>query len=252
MTDTKTEQQNTAYIESALKAGLSAKAAGVYVALLEAGVAISPKSIILCSGLHRQYVYDGIKELQDRELISTVGKDRAIKYAAANPDKLVQEVEKKRIDTLDSVQSLMKLYDKSPAGVVEIIRGSRAVIESELKILEEAKAGDFLDIIGGAGMQWVNLFDGRIEEWEALRKERGVKLRYIGSGEDVVHNREVSVIESESRTIPNIGDIVNVSIRPDSVSFNIYQPEVMIIRVKNAAAVQGQRALFEVLWNAAT
>ncbi|MEO6536165.1 MAG: hypothetical protein ABIT47_00595 [Candidatus Paceibacterota bacterium] len=252
MTDIKTEKQNTAYIQSALKAGLSAKAAGVYVALLEAGVAISPKTIILRSGLHRQYVYDGIKELQERDLILSVGKDRAIKYSAVNPDKLVQEVEKQRIDTLDSVQSLMQLYDKSPAGVVEIIRGNRAVIESELKILEEAKEGDFLDIIGGAGMQWVSLFEGRIEEWEALRQEKKVKLRYIGGGEDVRHNREESVIENESRSIPGIGDIVNISIRPDSVSFNIYQPEVMTIRVKNPAAVESQRALFEVLWNAAT
>ncbi|MDB5245546.1 MAG: transcriptional regulator TrmB [Parcubacteria group bacterium] len=251
MTDTKPPQQNSPYIESALKAGLSAKAASVYVVLLESGIALSPKTIILRSGLHRQYVYDGIKELQERELISSVGKDRAIKYGAANPDKLVQEVEKKRIDTLDSVQSLMELYDKSPAGVVEIIRGNRAVIESEFKILEEAKDGDFLDIIGGAGMEWVNLFEGRIEEWEALRKEKGVKLRYIGSGEDVRHNREESVIENESRSIPGIRDIVNISIRSDSVSFNIYQPEVMTIRVKNAAAVESQRALFEVLWNAA-
>ncbi|MDB5190315.1 MAG: hypothetical protein JWN49_641 [Parcubacteria group bacterium] len=251
MTDTNPPQQNTLYIQSALKAGLSAKASSVYVTLLEAGVPLSPKTIILRSGLHRQYVYDAIKELQERDLISSVGKDRAIKYGATSPDKLVQEIEKQRIDTLDSVQELMKLYDKSPAGLVEIIRGNRAVIESELKILEEARDGDFLDIIGGAGMEWVNLFEGRIEEWEALRKEKGVKLRYIGSGEDVRHNREDSVIENESRAIPGIGDIVNISIRPDSVSFNFYQPEVMTIRVKNAAAVESQRALFEVLWNAA-
>ncbi len=251
MTNTKPKQQKTAYIEGALQAGLSAKAAAVYVALLEAGLPISPKAIILRSGLHRQYVYDALKELQERSLVSTIGKDRAIKYQAGSPDKLVQEVEKKRIDTLDGVQSLMKLYDKSPAGVVEVIRGRRAVIESEFKIMEEAGKDDFLDIIGGAGMQWVNLFEGHIEEWEALRKAKGIKLRYIGSGEDVRHNREESVIENESRTIPGITDIITVSIRPDSISFNFYEPEVMTVRIRNQAAVESQRALFEVLWGAA-
>ncbi|MDB4992220.1 MAG: transcriptional regulator TrmB [Parcubacteria group bacterium] len=252
MTDIKSEKQKMTYIQSALKAGLSAKAASVYVGLLEAGSAISPKAIILRTGLHRQYVYDALKELQERGLVSTTGKDRSIKYQASNPDKLVQEVEKKRIDTLDGVQSLMQLYDTSPAGVVEVIRGARAVIEGEFKMLEEAKDGDFLDIIGGAGMHWVELFDGRVAEWEALRKEKNVKLRYIGSGEDVQHNKEKSPIENESRAIPGIADVVNVSIRPDSVSFNFYVPEVMSVRVKNTAAVESQRALFEVLWKAAS
>ena len=51
--------------------------------------------------------------------------------------------------------------------------------------------------------------------------------------------------------IPGIGNIVNVVIRPNSVSFDIYKPEIMTVRVKDSAAVMSQRALFEVLWNAA-
>ena len=65
------------------------------------------------------------------------------------------------------------------------------------------------------------------------------------------HNREESIIENESRVIPGIGDLVTVSIRPESVSFNFYEPEALIVRVKNEAAVLSQRALFEVLWKAA-
>jgi predicted transcriptional regulator len=239
------------HLESALKAGLSAKAAAVYVALLEAGAPLSPKGIIGKTKLHRQYVYDALRELQEKQLIVTSGESRRIKYGAVSPDRLVQEAEKQRIDVLDGVRGLMKLYDRSPAGVVEVIRGSQAVIESEFAMLEDAKKGDFLDIVGGAGMNWVKLFGDQIPEWEALRKEKNIKLRYIGAGEDVRHNREESVIENESRAIPGIGDIVNVSIRPESVSFNIYEPEILTVRVKNTAAVASQRALFEVLWGVA-
>jgi len=160
-------------------------------------------------------------------------------------------VEKQRIDTLEGVEALMQLYERSPAGVVEIIRGRRAVIEDEFKALEQSQEGSSLDIVGGAGMRWVELLEGRIEEWEALRARKRIRLRYIGSGEDVRHNREESVIENESRVIPGIGDIVNVSIRPDSVAFNIYEPEIMTVRVKSPAAVESQRALFEVLWGVA-
>lgn len=239
------------YLESGLKAGLSSKAASVYVALLDAGVPLSPKAIILRTSLHRQYVYDALHELQEKRLITVVGEKRTTRYQAGSPDRLLQDAEKQRLDTLDGVQALMKLYEKSPAGVVEVIRGSQKCIESEFQMLRDAKHGDFLDIIGGAGMRFVELFEGHIEEWEALRNEKNMQLRYIGSGEDVSHNREQSVIKNESRTIPNIGDLVNIAIRPESVSFNIYEPEVVTVRVRNAGAVASQRALFDVLWSIA-
>ncbi len=239
------------YLKNALKTGLSPKASAVYVVALEAGEPLSPKSLVLKSKLHRQYVYDALYELEDAGLMVRVGEGRRVKYQAASPDRLVQDAEKKKLETLGGVQALMKLYDRSPAGIVEVIRGSEACVESEFAMIEAAEVGDYLDIVGGGGMNFVKLFHGRIEEWEELRKKKKVKLRYIGSGQDVVHNKTDSVIENESRTIEGIGDIVNVCIRPDSVSFNIYEPEIVTVRVRSKEAVVSQRALFEVLWKVA-
>ncbi len=239
------------YLKNALKTGLSPKAGSVYVTLLEAGLALSPKSLVLKTKLHRQYVYDALYELEDNGLVVRVGEARKVKYQATSPDKLLQEAEKKRIETLGGVQALMKLYDRSPAGIVEVIRGSEACVESEFEMIRVANKDDFLDIVGGGGMNFVKLFHGRIEEWEELRKEKRVKLRYIGCGEDVVHNKTVSPIQNESRTIEGIGDIVNVCIRPESVSFNIYEPEIVTVRVRSKEAVLSQRALFEILWGMA-
>lgn len=250
MTNHKDERENT-LILSGLKAGLSAKASAVYATLLEEGAPVSPKSLVTKTRLHRQYVYDALEELRNKRLVTTDGAKRSIKYQATSPDALLQEAEKQRLEAMEGVETLMRLYDRSPAGVVEVIRGSKACIESEFEMLKNAKQGEYLDIVGGAGMSFVKLFAGRIKEWEALRKEKGVILRYIGTGEDVEHNRTKSVITNESRSIPGIGNIVNVAIRPDSVSFNIYEPEIMTVRVKNKESVQSQRALFEVLWNVA-
>jgi sugar-specific transcriptional regulator TrmB len=243
--------QESEYLQSALKSGLSSKASSVYVTLLGAGEALSPKALILKTKLQRQYVYDALEELLDQSLVVRIGTRRRIKYQATSPDSLLQATEKKRLDTLAGVQNLMKLYERSPAGVVEVTRGSVECIESEFKILAEAEKGDFIDIVGGAGMNFVKLFAGRIEEWEELRKEKQIKLRYIGSGEDVEHNRTKSIIENESKAIEGIGDIVNVVIRPGSVSFNIYEPEVLTVRVRSKEAVMSQQALFEVLWSVA-
>lgn len=238
-------------MKDAEKAGLSAKAAGVYVTLLEAGTALTPKTLAGRAKLHKQYLYDALKELGERRLIIKEGERRRVTYSATSPDRLLQEAEKTRLDAHDGVRALMRLYDRSPAGLVDIIHGSEATVESELQLLRNAKEGDFLDVVGGAGMHWVHLFGDRVKEWEELRKKKRIKLRYIGSGEDVRYNREKSIIEHESRLILGIGDIVNVAIRPESVTFNIYEPEVLTVRVKNKDAVAGQRALFEVLWNVA-
>jgi len=239
------------YLKDALKTGLSAKGAAVYVAALRAGSPLSPKSLILQSGLHRQYVYDALRELENRGLMVRVGIGRKVKYQPTSPDRLLQDAEKQRLDAFSGVRSLMKLYDCSPAGLVEIIRGSEACIESEFEMLKQANKGDCLDIVGGGGMRFVDIFQGRIEEWEALRAEKDISLRYIGCSEDVEHNRTVSPITNESRIIEGIGDIVNVCIRPDSVSFNIYEPEILTVRVRSKEAVISQRALFEVLWGVA-
>lgn len=243
--------KNRDYLGSALKTGLSGKASSVYVALLEAGVALSPKALVLRTHLHRQYVYDALHELEEKRLVVSNGEGKKVRYQSTSPDRLLEDAEKQRLDALEGVRSLMRLYDRSPAGIVEVIRGSEECIESEFQILRDAKKGDFLDIVGGAGMNFVKLFEGRIKEWEALREEKNVALRYIGSGEDVTHNRTESVIKNESRAIPGIGNIVNVVIRPESVSFNIYEPEIMTVRVRSVEAVASQRALFEVLWNVA-
>lgn len=245
-----TNQKNN-HFESALKAGLTAKVATTYVTLLEAQAPLSPKAIIGRTSLHRQYVYDALEELIVKGLVVREGSNKRVTYIATSPDRLLRELEKQRLETIDGVANLMQLYDRSPAGTVEVIRGSRSVIEDEMIMMRSAQHGEFLDIIGGAGMHWVELFGSHVSEWEQLRKEKKIKLRYIGSGEDVQYNREKSIIEHESKLLTGIGDIVNVAIRPESVSFNIYVPEVMTVRVKNKDAVMSQRALFEILWNIA-
>ena len=244
-------EQESVYVQSALKAGLSGKSSVVYVSLLEIGQPLSPKAIIMRTHLHRQYVYDAIHELLDKRLITSVGEGRTIKYIATSPDRILQDLEKERIQRADNVQNLIKLYNKSPIGLVEVISGSQAVIEDEFKMLEAAEVGDFFDIIGGAGMRFIEVFDGRVEEYSKLGREKGLKVRYIGSYDDVQYNNDHDHFDHESRVIDNIKDIVNVCIRPKSVTFNIYHPEVLTVRVHSESAVASQRALFDILWNQA-
>lgn len=251
----KNRQVNNEYIEKASRAGLSGKAASVYVALLEYKDPIAPKGLILKTNLHRQYVYNAIHELTQKGLVSQVGGGRTVKYVATNPSRLLQDVEKKRLETLDSVQKLLELYNKTPAGLVEIVTGALAVRESEWNTTEaQPEKGGYLDLVGGAGTSFLDMMGETIYAHEELRRSKNIKVRYITSREDIdFHSqyREGNTPYYEVRYLKDINDAINISIRPESVSFNIYDPEVMVVRVKSEAAVTSQRALFEILWNVA-
>lgn len=242
------------FLEKASNAGLSGKASKVYVTLLDHKNPLSPKGIILKTNLHRQYVYDAIHELTEKNLISSVGESRSIKYVASNPNRLLQDIEKKRLDTLDSVQKLLELYNKTPEGLVEITTGKLAVRESEWKVIEEQKEGAYLDIIGGAGTVFLDMMGETMAAQDKIRQEKNIYIRYITSKGDTpyLNTYKHGVIPNyEIRYLENITDAINICVRPDGVSFNIYDPETMVLRIKSEAAVLSQKALFEILWNVA-
>jgi hypothetical protein len=120
--------------------------------------------------------------------------------------------------------------------------------------MREQEKDSWMDIVGGAGTGFLELFGKRFQEYEKIRREKKCKVRYIGSKKDsdYVKRDEIKSRERyEARFLEGIEDAVNIVVRPDSVSFNIYVPEVLVIRLKNKETISGQRALFEVLWKTA-
>ena len=242
------------FFNSALKLGLSANSAAVYVYLLKEKNALAPVKIINGTRLHRQYVFNALKELADKDLVETSGYGRGIKYFAKTPEKALSTFEEKRLDALEGINSLMSLYKKTPHGVVEIIEGAEAVIASEFKIMREQKKGSWYDIVGGAGTGFLELFGDRYAEYEKVRRDVQCKLRYIGSKNDKNYDEESGLknrFDYEVRYLENIDNVVNICVRQDSISFNIYHPEIMAIRIKSPESIASQRALFEILWNVA-
>lgn len=239
------------YRQSAIKAGLSFKASLVYVCLLEEKRPLLPKQIITITNIHRQYVYDAIHELEEKELITKSGSGKIIKYTATNPEILIRESERQRLNILEGVNDLSSLYNRNQKDKVDIISGASTVIESEFKILEEADIGDYLDIIGGGGLEFEKLFAKYINEYGKLIEKKKIKLRYIGTGQDVINNKTKSPLKNESRMIKDLGEMVGINIRPKSVTICIYKPEIIFIRIRDEETIKSQKKLFELLWKIA-
>jgi sugar-specific transcriptional regulator TrmB len=248
------QNKNKGFIESAMDLGLSSKAAMVYVRLLEAKKAIAPIVLINITKIHRQYVFDALRELQQKELVETIGHGRGVKYLAHTPQLAIKHFEEQRLNALEGAKHLMSLFKKTPHGVIEIIEGGEMVVAGELALMNNQKKGDWLDIVGGAGTSFVELFGNRFTEYEQARKRVKCKIRYIGTASDIQFNKETTIkdrFDYEIRYLDNIDNIINICVRPDSVSFNMYAPEPIAIRIKNPETVASQKALFDILWKVA-
>lgn len=103
------------------KIGLSDKEITVYLKLLEYGI-VSGRKLAEISDLNRGTIYDILKQLQERGLVSYFHKDTKKKFVAENPEKLLKLLEEEK-----------RQIDNSRQGINEII--------PELKALQE-KGGD--------------------------------------------------------------------------------------------------------------
>lgn len=245
---------NKDFLDSAMKLGLSAKSAAVYICLLESKTSLAPVTVINLTGLHRQYVFDGLEELVKKGLVDSGGMGRGVKYFAHTPEKALTAFEEKRLEAMEGANHLMSLFKKNPHNIMEIVEGKEAVIESEFRLMREQKRGDWLDIIGGAGRGYVEAMGDRFYDYEKVRVEAQCKIRFIGTKSDIKLNQELTRsdrFDYEVRYLENIDNVVNTCIRPASISFNIYYPEVIAMRIKSPEAIVSQRALFDILWEVA-
>ena len=78
------------------KAGLSPNEAKCYVTLLKLGSA-SANEISRKSGIHRVSVYDALRGLHEKGLISQITKANKLLFEAGSPEKVQEMIEKKKL-----------------------------------------------------------------------------------------------------------------------------------------------------------
>ncbi len=126
--------------------GLADNEIKVYITLLKIGSAIVSK-IAEISGLYRPYVYDTLKRLQEKGLVSFVSKENKKFFKAVHPSHLV-EIEKEKLEELNKLVPQLEKFIKIPKEdtKVELYSGKkvvRVVQKDVLKTLLE-KGGESL------------------------------------------------------------------------------------------------------------
>jgi len=164
------------------KIGLSANESKVYLALLKLGSA-SAGLIADKSEVHRVNVYDALRRLMNKGLVSSVFKAEKKIFEAAPPENILLLIEKKEKSLSDikaRVPELMMDYKKTAKETQEVrnYKGKRGIITIYENMISVLNEGEFILSLGTTGTMR-DLLKYWIDDWTRRRVEKGIKVKSI-------------------------------------------------------------------------
>jgi len=233
--------------------GLSEKESLVYLALIELGEVGSSK-IILQTGLHGQYVYDALNKLEEKGLIQHIIKNGRKKFMAKSPNILVNLITRQQLLAQETAKRLAELAVMPEEQKSETFAGTESYVANEFELLNNTEDNNQLLIIGGKGDHFAAEMGESLKQYEKIRVQKKIIIRYIGSQEqkEELENSTKSRKYFEYKILPGLfTGLVNTNIWPETINFNIYGSPVTSFVIYNKKIAQSYRQFFEVLWKMA-
>jgi sugar-specific transcriptional regulator TrmB len=230
--------------------GLSEKESRIYLALLSRDY-VGTSKLIAATGLHSQYVYDGLAGLEEKGLVHHVVKSGRKRFAAQTPKHLEVLVQEKQRTVDALVPQLLSMAGKSDMQSFEVYQGIESFKAAEFQKLKDAKEGSLLDIIGDEGLLFYDVMGEDIDEYEQMRIDKKIFLRYVASPDHV--SKALAALPRteyiEFRTLEGLkSGRINTNIWEDRVSINIYGNPVLTFSISNKEIASNYRNFFESLW----
>jgi DNA-binding MarR family transcriptional regulator len=230
--------------------GLNEKESRVYLALLSREY-VGTSKLITATGLHSQYVYDGLAGLEQKGLVHHVIQNGRKRFAAQTPKHLEMLVQEKRrvVDAL--VPQLLSLSGKRDLQTFEVYQGNESCKMQDFRMLESVHEGSSFDIIGDEGRRFFELMGDDMEVYEAMRVEKKIHLRHIISPDNAEETLRALQRPQyfEMRTMPKLAiGHINTLIWEDFISLHMFGEPVTTFVLTNKEVAQSYRNFFEALW----
>jgi sugar-specific transcriptional regulator TrmB len=246
------DEKERVIIEQLTSLGLTPKEATVYLALFHLGL-VGTSAIIKRTQLHGQYVYDALEKLEARGLIQHVIQRGRKKFSAKHPRILLQLLEAQKHTAESLVEQLQSSIIIPQSLNFEVCRGVEAYRAHEFHLLESSAPNDEVLVIGGVGEQFVSSMGTEFQRYEAQRRKKHLRVRYIGSEEQraELQTRATQTHRSDFafRCLPGLfTGLVNTDIWSDCITFNIFGDPVTSFVVREPEIAKSYRGFFETLW----
>jgi hypothetical protein len=139
----------------------------------------------------------------------------------------------------------------------EIYQGANAFISHQIELLQRTAEGSTLDVIATESEKYLATlieYDMR-EEYERVRVERKIHVRYLGSPSQRKRLEERAKEQElwEYRILPGGAmGLMNTDIHPTHINFNVFGDPLLSFTLTSKEVAEGYKAFFEAVWQLST
>ena len=233
--------------EKLQKLGLSPNETKCYLALLKIGSA-SANEISRRSGVHRVSVYDALRGLREKGLISQISKANKLLFEAANPERIADIIKEKELE-LNEVKKVVPelLLDFKMAKQKQEIHSFKGLagIKTVLHELLKSKT-EILDF--GAEYKIKEFLPYDYPKWDRERVERRIKMRIVAN----IKIKPARIRLTKIRYVPSeFNSSVSTYIFDDKVAMIMWVENPLGMIIEHKAVFEAYKNYFEYLWQTA-
>ena len=241
-----------------LSLGLTQNEAKVYQSLIKLGET-AVGGIINDLKVHRQIAYNALEVLEKRKMIIKTNKNGVAHYRIADPDIIVEEIEKQELMAKRLAQSIKKEMKKvNREQQINIYNGQAGAQRYYLQAFKKATIGSTIYVLGATAMRHAEIMGKEFikGEYTRLKTERKIVSKLIMSDsfreEDAEFNKISNASLRETRFLPyQTMNPVQTIIWEHSVCFFSTGADIFIIEIVNKEFRDSYMEHFNFLWKIA-
>lgn len=229
------------------KIGLSPNEAKCYITLLKVGSA-SANEISRISGIHRVSVYDALRGLREKGLISQISKANKLLFEAGNPEKISEIIKEKEDELIESKKIVPELieYFKNPKEKQEIhsfkgLAGIKTILWEILKSKTEV-----LDF--GAEYKIKEFLPYDYPKWDNERVKNKIRMRIVAN----IKIKPTKIRLTKLKYVPSeFNSSVSTYIFDGKVALIMWVDNPLGVIIEHKAVYDSYKNYFEILWKIA-
>lgn len=229
------------------KLGFSKNESKTYLALFELGKARAGE-IIKHTGLHRNLVYQSLKQLVEKRLVAKVLVRGVAAFEALSSQALVEGFDRTRALAEEVAEELKKRQEKS-ARDIQIYEGAEGVKQAVDKSLE---GKDPVYVLGGSKLTSMPELQAYWRAYHRKRVSNGTRFKifYDRSTEKEIVERENQRTYTEAKYLPFGTESPSwFTVHGDALAIGIPGQDPLTFSIKSKAAAESMKQYFEYLWN---
>lgn len=230
------------------KAGLSPNEAKCYLALLQLGSS-SANELSRLSGVHRVSVYDALRGLREKGLISQITKANKMLFEAANPKKIEEMIVEKE-NQLEEAKNIVPqlLLDFGLAKEKQETHSFKGLsgIKTVLNIMLESRT-EILDF--GAEYKIKKFLPYDYPKWDKERVKKKIRMRIIANIKikpTKIPLTKIRYVRTESQSD------VSTYIFDNKVAMIMWVENPLAVLIEHNAVYESYKNYFEHMWTGAT